>query len=96
MPEGRKPGPTRTKDPRTMIDARNGCEGEICSGQRAVLWWERESMRGASRTIEPSVHEPPRCKGCKGAVCFGQEAVLGWHPDTTVSGRRGDWCHPRR
>ena len=96
MPKRRKPGPTRTKDPRTMIDARDGCEGEICSRQRSVLWRERESMRGASRTIEPSVHEPPRCKGCKGAVCFGQEAVLGWHPDTTVSGRRGDRYHPRR
>ena len=78
MPKRRKPGPTRTKDPRTMIDARDGREGEICSRQRSVLRRERESMRGASRTIEPSVQDPQRCKRCKGSVCFGQETVLGW------------------
>ena len=45
---------------------------------------ERQPVRGASRTIEPSVGKPQRykatgVKGGKGSVCFGQETVLlGW------------------
>ena len=67
-----------------MIDAGKGCEGDICSGQRAMMRRERQPVRGASRTIEPSVGKPQRykatgVKGGKGSVCFRQETVLlGW------------------